>query len=309
MAEVYGTLKEIAVHMAKTQQDMVDSVTEETPVVDTIPFQAASHDMWNVAKNLGSVTGGGFGDAGAPLASMKVQRGLRRVDLKVLGGEVFIDQDSALQMGGPAAYFADNEPAILSKLGMDAEVEIIYNSLRAYALQNAAFIPGLKTLCGGAGNANYSILAVRWIRGASCGLYSPKMFKQGTLVKGESLSGGQLYKNPSDGVNGYGFQYKGYIGIQLLNMKTCAGLFNVTATNKPTGMQVDDMLASIRATDKNTFIYCHPKAMNVLADVGKSAAFRMGTSDKDVDRRIASWNGVRIVVTYNMFDGTEANVT
>lgn len=303
MAEVYGTLKEIAVHLAKTQQEMVDSITEETPVTDTIKFKAATHDMWNVAKNLSSITGGGFVDAGAPLAKMKVQRGLKRVDLQVLGGEVFIDQDSALQMGGPAAYFADNEAAIMSKLGMDAEVSIIYNNIRAYALQN-----GLKTLCGGAANANYSILAVRWVPGVTCGLYSPKMFKEGTLVKGEPLSGGQLYKDPEALVNGYGYQYKGYIGIQLLDPRTCAGLFNVTSAAKPTAVQVDDMLASIRATDKNTYLYCHPKAMNVLADVGKSAAFRMGVSDKDVDRRIASWNGVKIVTSYNFYDATEANV-
>lgn len=303
MAEIYGTLKEIAVHLAKTQQEMVDSITEETPVIDTIKFKPASHDMWNVAKNLSSITGGGFIDAGGKLAKMQVQRGLKRVDLKILGGEVFIDQDSALQMGGAAAYFADNEPAIMSKLGMDAEVEIIYNNLRAWALQN-----GLKTLCGGAANANYSILAVRWIPGAVCGLYSPKMFAEGTIVKGEALNGGQLYKDPETLVNGYGYQYKGYVGIQLLNPKSCAGLFNVTAAAKPTAMQVDDMLASIRASDKNTFIYCHPKAMNVLADVGKSAAFRMGASDTDVNRQIEKWNKIPIVTSYNFYDGTEANV-
>lgn len=303
MSEIYGSLKEIAIHMAKAQQEQVDAVTEECPVVDNIKFQAASHDMWNVAKALNNISGGGFVDAGAPLAAMKVQRGLKRVDLKVLGGEVFIDQDSALQMGGPAAYFADNERAILSSLAMQAEVEIIYNNLRAYAIAN-----GKKTLCGGASNANYSIVAVRWKPGVTCGLYSPKMFKEGTIVKGEPLNGGQLYKDPGTLVNGYGYQYKGYIGLQMLDVRTVACLVNVTASNKPTAMQVDDMLASIRATNANTVIYCHPKAMSILADVGKSSAFRMGPGDKDVDREIEKWNKVPIITSYNFYDGAEANV-
>lgn len=302
MAEVYGTLKEIAIHMAKTQQEMVDAITEECPVLDSIKFKSASHDMWNVAKNLSSISGGGFVDAGAPLASMKVQRGLKRVDLKVLGGKVFIDQDSALQMGGPAAYFAENELPIISTLSMQAEIEIIYNNLRAFAIAN-----GNKTLCGGAANANYSIIAVRWKPGVTCGLYSPKMFKEGSIVKGEALNGGTLYEN-AEGIAGYGYQYKGYLGLQMLDPRTVAVLANVTAANKPTPMQVDDMLASIRATNANTVIYCHPKAMSILADVGKSAAFRMGPQDKDVDREIEKWNKVPIITSYNFYDAAEANV-
>ncbi|MDP2876858.1 MAG: hypothetical protein Q8O00_11785, partial [Holophaga sp.] len=234
---------------------------------------------------------------------LNVKRGLEKVDLQILGGEVFVPQDNVVPLGGAAKYFAKNEPAILRKLGVDAEIAILYNNLRQYAIDN-----GKKTLCGGAANANYTILIVRWVPGETVGLYSPKMFRKGSIVVDEPLSGGNLYQDPTTKVNGYGMQYKGYLGMQLLNPKSVSGLFNVTAANKPTAMQVDDALASARANKKNTFIYCHPKAMNILAEVGKSAAFRMGSSDTDVNREIEKWNGVPIVTSYNFLEGTEANV-
>lgn len=305
MAEGYGTLKELAVNFAKVQQHQVEAITEDTDVLNTIPFEAASHDLWNAVSAIQSISGGGFGDMSGPLAKLNVKRGLEKVDLQILGGEVFVPQDNVVPLGGPAAFFSKNEKPILRKLGMDAEIAILYNNLRQFAIDLGG---ENKTLCGGAGNANYSILIVRWVPGETVGLYSPKMFKAGQIVVPESLSGGNLYQDPTTKVNGYGMQYKGYLGMQLLNKKSISVLCNVTSATKPTAMQMDDALAAARANKKSTFIYCHPKAMNILADVGKSAAFRMGTSDTDVNREIEKWNGVRIVTSYNFMQGTEANV-
>lgn len=302
MAEIYGSMKEIAVHMAKTQQEQVDALTEEAPVLGSIPFEKATHELWNVAPVITSIKGGGVVDANAPLPMMSVGRGLKRVDLQVIGGEVFVPQDAALAMGGRAAYFAKNEPLLMKQLGMDVDVSIIYNMLRQYAIDNGKY-----TKVGGTANANYSVIAVNWEPGNVCGLYSPLMFKKDTFFQEEALYGGALMKN-GDGVAGYGMQYKSYMGVQLLNPKRVSALVNIDATHKPTAMQVDDFLAACRARPNTTKIYCHPKAMSIMADVGKSSAFRMGPGDKDVDREIERWNKIPFVTDYNFYDGTEANV-
>lgn len=301
---IFGTLKELSVHMAKVQQHQVDGITEETPVLNTIPFEQATHDLWNVASVLQNISGGGFVKMNAPLSQVKVDRGLTKVDLEILGGEVFVPQDTAVVVGGPAAWFSKNEFSIMRNFGMSAEEAIIYNNLRQYALDN-----GKKLNAGASGNVNYSLLAVRWVPGEVCGLYSPKLFSHGELVKAEALNGGNLTKDPTTKVNGYGMQYKGYMGMQLLNSKCVAGIFNITDSNKPTALQVDGLLEMVRADKKRTYLYCHPHVQGILGDVGKGGAFRMGVGDKDVSREIEKWNGVPIVTSYQFYAATESVVS
>jgi hypothetical protein len=70
---------------------------------------------------------------------------------------------------------------------------------------------------------------------------------------------------------------------------------------------VDTMLDMVRA-DGGAYIYCHRKVLSILADVGKGAAFQMGPDQNKVDRRIAEWNGVPIITSYNFVDAAEAHV-
>jgi hypothetical protein len=303
MTTKVGTLREIATAQAKTQSVLVDALLEDTTVLDTVKFEPASHTLWNVYEEVTEVSGGGFTDMDAPLAEMSVATELKKVDLTILGGKVFCPEDKAMAYGNSRAYFAKKEPKILRKLGVDAEKAIIYSNLRPFALDCANAIDA-----GASGDLNYSILAVRWVEGETIGLYSSETFKNGKLFSVMSLNDGKLYEHPVTGVLGYGARFKGYFGVQLANPKTVAGIFNVTAAHKPTALMVDNLLDMVRA-GKGTYLYCHRKALSILADIGKGAAFQMAPPDKAVDRRIAEWNGVPIVTSYNFVDAAEAHVS
>ena len=54
------TLRELSVEYAKKQPKMVDTILEETPILDIIPFEPASHGLWNVHETIESITGAGF---------------------------------------------------------------------------------------------------------------------------------------------------------------------------------------------------------------------------------------------------------
>jgi len=303
MAEtIVGTLKELASVYARKQPQQVEHLLEDTNVLDSVKFEPASHTLWNVYDEVTEVSGDGFVDMDAPLGDMEVNTELKRVDLSILGGKIFCPEDKALAYGGREAYFSKKTPKILRKLGVDAEKAVIYDNLRPFALDNGNALDA-----GAENDANYCILAVRWVEGETIGLYSTETFKNGGLFDVTKLHNGALYEHPGTGVLGYGLRYKGYFGMQLANPKTVAGIFNVTATAKPTSLQVDTMLDMVRA-DGSAFIYCHRKVLSILADVGKGAAFQMGPTDRKVDRRIAEWNGVPIITSYNFVDGAEAHV-
>ncbi|WP_461210082.1 major capsid protein [Desulfocurvus sp. DL9XJH121] len=296
-----GTLRDISREFAKKQPRQVDWLTEETPVLDVIPFEEASHTLWNVYDEVSDVSGGGFVDMDAPLDSIEVDTRLRKVDLSILGARMFCPEDKAKAFGGRDRYFGKKTPKALRKLGVDAEKAILYNNFRRYALDEGRLLDA-----GEEADACYTVLAMRFVPGETTGLYSTAGFRQGGLIDMKSINGGGLYENES-GILGYGVRMKGYFGIQIANPETVAALVNVSMDSPPTAMQVDGLLDMVRAAGAS-YLFCHRKALSILADVGKGAAFQMTPADRKVDRRVAEWNGVPIVTSYNFQDGAEAHV-
>lgn len=297
-----STLKELSNQYAKKQPKQVNTLLEKAPVLDIIPFMEASHGLWNVYEEMSNITGAAFVDMDSVLPDVGADSDLKKVDLSIMGGQIFVPEDRAELMGGREKYFAKKMPSILKYSGMSAEQAIIYNNLRQFAIDN-----GMKTLVGGSGNANYSILFVRFESEVCTGLYSPQGFKQGAMLDTRYINGGNLYANAA-GVLGYGMRLKGYFGMQLADSRCCGVLANCTSSNRPTGMQMDDMLARIRADESgNTFIICHPRMKAILNEL-KGGNIQSRYDDKRIDRSFDYWGSVRILTTYNMYDGTEANV-
>ncbi len=297
-----GTLKEISAQFAKKQPQQVDWLTEETPVLDVMPFEQASHTLWNVYDEVADITGGGFVDMDAPLSSIEVDTKLSKVDLSILGAKMFCPEDKAKAFGGRDKYFSKKTPVALRKLGVDAEKSIIYKNFRQYALDNEQAIDA-----GEQGDTCYSLLAVRFVPGETTGLYSQEGFKQGGIIDMQAINGSTLYEN-EQGILGYGVRMKGYFGIQIANPRTVAVMVNISSRKKPTATAIDNLLDMVRARG-NTYLFCHRKVLSMMADVGKSQAFQMTAADQKVDRRIAEWNGVPVITSYNFTDAFEKHVS
>jgi hypothetical protein len=247
------------------------------------------------------------------LPDVGVKSDLKKIDLSIMGGEASIGEDKARMFGGAPRYFAKNEPAILRKSGMSAEVAMLYNMLKPYAIAN-----GKKINAAGSSNVNHCIIAVRFIPGETTGLYSPKGFANGAMLDVQALNGGNLMKvsttrnGATVSINGYAVRYKGYFGLQCANTASVAGIFNIdriSATKKlPTATQIDDLLDMVKAGTNNTFLFMHPKVKSAL-NVLKTNQLVMNVEDKRFDTRISTWNDVPIFTSYNFYDGTEVNVS
>ena len=94
------TLKEIALDKAKKRPELVDCLTEDSPILGMLKWIPATHGLWNVEEVLASVQGPAFGELGAPLPSMKADANLRQTYVSVLGGEMEVSKDKADQFGG-----------------------------------------------------------------------------------------------------------------------------------------------------------------------------------------------------------------
>lgn len=301
------TLSEIAKEKAKKQPHQIDEILEEAPVLARLKFEEATHDFHNVAEEVTDVTGATWVPMNGVLPTVDAVTNLRKVDLAIMGGEIEVPEDTAKVFGGKDSYFAKKLPKVHKKTGMDTERRIIYDNWKRYAITNKM---AYKTAA--ASGAGYSIIAVRLVSGEHNGLYSPSGFNQGTMLNVMALNGGNLYKSVSDkykGVNVYGIRLKAYLGWQILNKRTCAAIVNIQPDKLPTAMQIDDMLADIRATDSgNTMLIMHPKCRNLLGGF-KESKLMMSVGEKNFSQQLMNWNGIPILTTYNMDDGTEPFVT
>ncbi len=302
------TLKEIAVKNSKKQPEMVNSLTEEAPILETCKWKAATHQMWNVAEVMKDVTGPGYVNMNAPLPAVGVSSGTEKVDLSILGGEMEVPQDTADQFGGPAKYFADKQPHVLKKAGNDTEATLFYKNWLQFAIDNKNIIKAGT----GAGNGVNSIVICRFDEAGNTGLYDPTQFDQGALLKVTAINGGNLMplrNAPYTGVNGYAVQLKGRFGWQLLNPKTVSAIVNLKDdTGKLTETMLDDAIAMARGKSGTTFVFCHPLAASHFINPLKIGRTQVTVKDHAMDTMIDTWNGITVVTSYNLLWGAEQAV-
>ena len=301
---VAQTLHEIALDKAKKRPELVDFLTEEAPILKMLKWIPATHGLWNVEEILDSIQGASFTDLGAPLPSMKAETQLRQTYVNLRGGEVEVSKDKAAPFGGAANYFARRENAFYKQAGMDTELAIWRDYWRKAALKNK-----LITKCGATANA-YTILIVRFDQENNIGIYDPTQFNQGRLLDPEPLNGGALYHLRSQpGVSGYGVEYRGRFGWQLLNpARAVHAIVNVDSANLPTLSQIEDAIASVRGTAANTYIFGHHKIVQKTFSAIKQADIMYVNGDNSIQTIIGAINGIKIIGSYNLPDGTETAV-
>lgn len=291
-----STLKELAVALSKKQEHFVNSLTEESPILDNMKFEPSSHGLWNAYEEVAKISGANFVDINQPLPEMQVDSELKKIDLSILGGEIFLPEDKASVIG-ISEYFSKKIPVLLKHAGQTAERKIIYDNFLPYALGNG------KTVSAGATENCYSMVAVRFIEGEVTGLYAEKNFKAQGILDSTPINGAQLYKN-ANGLLGYGVRIKGYIGVQLANPNAVASIVNIDAEHVPTADAIDNMLVDVKATPASTFIFCHPKVLSMLNKY-KGNVLQANSGEGNLNRSFMAWNGIRFVPSYNFENGSE----
>ena len=301
---VAQTLHEIALDKAKKRPELVDFLTEEAPILALLKWIPATHNLWNVEEVLDSIKGASFADLGSPLPTMSAETQLRQTYVNLLGGEVEVNKDKAAQFGGAQQYFARRENAFYKQAGMDTELAIWRDYWRKAAIKGK-----LVTKCGATSNA-YTIMIVRFDQENNIGIYDPTQFNKGRLLDPSPINGGALYHLRSQpGVLGYGVEYRGRFGWQLLNpSRAVYALVNVDADHLPTLTQIEDAIATVRGTAANTYIFGHHKIVQRTFSAIKQADVMYVNGDKDLQTIVGAINGIKIVGSYNMPDGTEAAV-
>lgn len=94
----------------------MDYLTNESPILDNMRFEASTHGLWNAYEEVSKIDGAGFVDINQPLPEMEVDSSLKKIDMSILGGEIFVPEDKAAVIG-VSEYFSKKIPILLKHAG------------------------------------------------------------------------------------------------------------------------------------------------------------------------------------------------
>ena len=241
---------------ASAQKTLIDSLTETSPILSSIPVEKANRSNANIFERLVSTDVVGIVDLDAPLPEMNSQGQLDHVNLSKFGGKVIIPCDKATELGGRDAYLGQKLPPIMRASCNSAERSIYYNNMLAAAIkyknvQSATASPS--------GNNYCSIVAVTWTTGETTGLLSPLPYEVGTdnaglLFNTKWYNGGSVYEHPVTRQNVWGAYVEGKLGVQLANERSVAAIVNIGKNfdMDDLTLKISEMLLKCRANARTT---------------------------------------------------------
>ena len=320
------TLQRIALNQSKMQQKVVDHFTRPTEFLKRVPFIVSSHGFQNQYEEWSNVEGGEFREFDAPSVQIHADTAARQVKLGVIGGEMSVGEEAALNMAigsttdsaeAAARYFAKQTPQILNKSGKNTELHFIYNILYGEMRKYNAKIASDATKhtminAGGTGNTNYSIFAIRQAPELNCGLFSPCGKNKDETMYMEWLNGGERHRivgGKDDGKIGYEATWKAFLGYQLACPEYLGGIFSIDPANNHgvTAAMIDDLLDMIEAYTSDTVLVM-ARTMKSKLGALKWDKVELETREENVNTRVMTWNGIEMIGTNTMLKGTESKV-
>lgn len=309
-----NTLADLNVHLAKTQKPILNTLTNENPMLAAIPVKGATHGIYNVYASTTAIDELAEVDFDQALPTVGVSYDLGQANLAKIGGTLAMPQDAVGLMGGYAAYANERLPKIIAKAGNSHEARLYYKGFLKYAIGNKNVIDaGGKTA-----NKQFSMVAVHFDSESTTGLYNPTSLNNGKLFTIQPLNGGNEYEIPAlGGAIGKSVAIYMHYGLQLADPRNVKAIVNIepkeNTTDKdkidglPTGMQIDDLINDVQGNPGNTVIFCNPIIMRYLGlkyNLGKRTV--VDASNGNISYEIYTWADVRFVTSHNIFKGSES---
>jgi len=309
-----NVFRTVAVKKASKQIQLVDALTEESPILAMLPMQASSDGLKNAYEKVISITGAKLLPLDGVLPTINKEGTLSTTTLSLMGGQIEVGEDKANEYGGHIKYFADQMPLILRETGNAIEQSIFTNSFRDYCLTTGNF----QSAGGALADKMNTMVCVKYTPGETIGLYNENGFGRGQVFDMLPLSGGAVYKD-SNGVLVYGMRIKSHIGIQLAHERNVSAIVNIDLTPDgtsdtgykalPTLAQINKMIRDARGNPANTAIYCNHAVMDAIGEAYKGSMMSLPGDARDFNTALAEWKGISIIPSYNIEESTEEVVS
>ena len=300
-----NTIYEICMSYTDKQQHIIDPLFKETPLFNSMPCMEASKGAINTFERVKDVTIPEFVKYDSPLPVISASTELGYATIGKVGGRLNLPLDQC-KLLGKEEILRKKLPLIFNRTGQAFDYSYMYNSLKAFCLENKS---ECVTRIGSSGSAFYSMIGVTWSEGENCGLYQPKLSGE-KMFDVYPMNGGNItYIKDSSGNEyaGYVLEIAMFLGIQIPRTDRIHALVNIDSTNVPTHKQLLDFVYDFGGYTPNSVIYCHPLCLNIIISKFMEETKHADLIKMDNEGRVRI-NGCLVVPDQNMINGTEAIV-
>ncbi|MCD4650630.1 MAG: hypothetical protein K8S56_02420 [Candidatus Cloacimonetes bacterium] len=307
-------LKLAAAFNQPNQTAIIDSLTKDSGILRTMPFQKASHGLFHKYKIKTGLPSGGFRNVNGSIIPHTTNDEVKQTDLKILTD--IQQEDKAIcesYPGGVEKYFADELPAFVEGLGQTAAKQVIYGTdgtfgdsegfvgLRQSAIANSNIIAA-----GGTSGSRTTILAVRWKHGICTGLFNENAFADGQMITVRPLNTGNPVMVVVDTATGavkpvYQALYEAYMGLLVADTKNVAAYTQIqdASGKKPTAANLDKLIDMVNGTAGDTFIYCNRIGRRLLWEL-KDSKMQITPAETEYNSMLERWNGIPMILDENL---------
>ena len=303
---------------------VVDNITRATPMLATMPTKQTNKGRENVYEIYTDIDSISQTELDAPLTSINAESKLGRSGLLHWSAKQEVGKGKLNELGVNAGtYFADKAGRVFMKTGQNFESSTIYNSIQATAVANhkktGTIFTGdrVHNFGGTTASKQFSVEIVTWDGDTTTGLYDNASFggiRQGMFEVGAIGNGTYL---DSNGVEVYGASYRMDAGVQLANAQNVTAIANIekTATlvaDLKTGnadYYLSLMLERADPASGTPYIYMHPELQIAFSHAFKDNVNQTAFNIGGFETMITTWNGIPIISTRNMANGTEKVIT
>ena len=303
--------KAIQATMEGSQRELVDYITEDSPILMNLPMRASNKGLQDTYEVLTDVDSVPLQELDAPLTAVDAATRIEQANLQNWAAKMIVGEDKLKVLGygtDAASYFADKAESVFRETGGRISRTIYYNSLRAFAIANYAKDNTRVIDAAGSNNTNFSVVAVKWVGDQMTGLYDESGWGDGKVFDIKRLYGGELHED-SNGVASYSTRVKLNLGVKLANPRYVTSIVNIDKDADLATISLDDKLSTLieecRGAD---VLYMHPTPKRKIGTAFKLDKLQLINADRDVNTLVDAWDGVPIITDYNLDKGTESNV-
>lgn len=300
---------------------VVDNISRATPMLATMPTVKTNKGDENVYEIVTDIDAMPQTELDAPLQDVNAESRLEYEGMLHWSGKQEIGVGKLNRLGvSQGEYFASKAGKVFKKTAQNFESTMIYNKIQKFALDNNkanGIFKGNRAINFGGTTADkqFSIQIVTWDGDVTTGLYNPEGFG------GRGLTTGMFNMTPI--VNGaylntaqqlvYGMAYFMDAAIQLADPQMVTTIVNIENVDDLVGSLISGKLdyklsLALENADPaagQTYIYMRPELQVAVGAAFTNSMNETSFKIGEFESRLRTWQGVPIISTRNMYNGTE----
>lgn len=311
MAVGDNTFRKFSLAYGNMTEDIVDEVTEASPLFETSLWQPSNNGFTHKYKKVKDITAAAAVDLNGAYPTVGADFTLHDRDMAFFAGrrEVHTNTVDQLADGSLQVYLREEIPLIHTETLQNISFDFYYNVLLPFADANSKVTSAVGSPSG---SIYYSMHFVRWQKGQMAGLVNEKWAQsKGGIFKAIPLSDGKRYVN-SALKSVYGVDIEMPLGFLPANSDNVASIVNIDLTvgvlTDAVFMKLimDGIIAARPGKGGNLVAYAHPFVISRIMTLNQAQVI-----DNVANNGVNSvlFGGVQFIGDWNLLEGTEAPYT